>query len=157
MKRLFSSSLLSAIKVVSFAYLRLLIFLPAILIPACDSSSPVFLMMNHCIRIVVVFFLTWISPLLGSGSLQENNWFTSGSHILSNCSLHIDWMTKCHGIVVKKMWWEPWGQNDCSLGWLRQILLNESMWAACQMKIRLSSDWEDGKKVFETKGPMAWE
>ena len=39
MKRLFSSSLLSATKVVSFAYLRLLIFLPAVLIPACDSSS----------------------------------------------------------------------------------------------------------------------
>ena len=38
-KRLFSSSLLSAIKVVSSAYLRLLIFLPAILIPACDSST----------------------------------------------------------------------------------------------------------------------
>ena len=41
-KRLFSSSLLSAIRVVSSAYLRLLIFLPAILIPACASSSPVF-------------------------------------------------------------------------------------------------------------------
>ena len=40
-KRLFSSSL-SAIRVVSPAYLRLLIFLPAILIPACDSSSPTF-------------------------------------------------------------------------------------------------------------------
>ena len=34
------SSLLSAIMVVSSAYLRLLIFLPAILIPACTSSSP---------------------------------------------------------------------------------------------------------------------
>ena len=41
-KRLFSSSSLSAIRVVSSAYLRLLIFLPAILIPACVSSSPVF-------------------------------------------------------------------------------------------------------------------
>ena len=38
-KRLFSSSSLSAIRVVSSAYLRLLLFLPAILIPACDSSS----------------------------------------------------------------------------------------------------------------------
>ena len=38
-KRLFSSSSLSAM-VVSSAYLRLLIFLPAILIPACVSSSP---------------------------------------------------------------------------------------------------------------------
>ena len=43
-KRLFSSSSLS-IRVVSSAYLRLLIFLPAILIPACASSSPAFLMM----------------------------------------------------------------------------------------------------------------
>ena len=38
-KRLFSSSSLSAIRVVSSAYLRLLIFLPAILIPACATSS----------------------------------------------------------------------------------------------------------------------
>ena len=43
-KRLFSSSL-SAITVVSSAYLRLLIFLPTILIPDCASSSPAFLMM----------------------------------------------------------------------------------------------------------------
>ena len=40
-KRLFSSSL-SAIRVVSSAYLRLLIFLPAILIPACASFSLAF-------------------------------------------------------------------------------------------------------------------
>ena len=41
-KRLLSSSSLSAIKVVSSAYLRSLIFLLAILVPACDSSSPAF-------------------------------------------------------------------------------------------------------------------
>ena len=40
--RLFSSSLLSAIRVVSSVYLRLLIFLPEILILACASSSPAF-------------------------------------------------------------------------------------------------------------------
>ena len=44
-KRLFSSSSLSAIRVVSSVYLRLLIFLLEILIPACASSSPAFLMM----------------------------------------------------------------------------------------------------------------
>ena len=44
-KRVFSSSSLSAIKVVSSAYQRLLIFLPTILIPACESSSPAFHMM----------------------------------------------------------------------------------------------------------------
>ena len=41
-KRLFSSSSLSASRVVSSAYLRLLIFLLAILIPACASSSLAF-------------------------------------------------------------------------------------------------------------------
>ena len=44
-KRLFSSSLLSAIRVASSAYLRLLIFLPAILIPACASFSLAFHLM----------------------------------------------------------------------------------------------------------------
>ena len=44
-KRLFSYSSLSAVRVVSSAYLRLLIFLPAILISAYASSSPAFRMM----------------------------------------------------------------------------------------------------------------
>ena len=44
-KRLFGSSSLSAIIMVSSVYLRLLIFLPAISIPACASSSPAFRMM----------------------------------------------------------------------------------------------------------------
>ena len=43
-KRLFSYFSLSAIRVVPSAYLRLLIFLLAILIPACASFSPVFIM-----------------------------------------------------------------------------------------------------------------
>ena len=50
-KRLFSSSSLSAIKVVLSAYLRLLIFLLAILIPAYASSSPVFLMMYSAYKL----------------------------------------------------------------------------------------------------------
>ena len=49
-KRLFSSSL-SAIRVVSSAYLRLLIFLLAILIPACASSSLAFLMMYSAYKL----------------------------------------------------------------------------------------------------------
>ena len=50
-KRLFSSSLLSAIRVVSSAYLRLLIFLLAILIPACASSSLAFCMMYSACKL----------------------------------------------------------------------------------------------------------
>ena len=41
-RRPFSSSLLSAIRILSSACLKLLIFLPAILIPACASSSLAF-------------------------------------------------------------------------------------------------------------------
>ena len=50
-KRFFSSSSLSATKVVSSAYLRLLIFLPAILIPACASSSLAFHMMYSACKL----------------------------------------------------------------------------------------------------------
>ena len=50
-KRLFSSSSLFAIRVVSSAYLRLLIFLPAILISGCASSSPAFLMMYSAYKL----------------------------------------------------------------------------------------------------------
>ena len=44
-KKYSSSSSLSAIRVLSTAYLRLLIFLLAVLIPVCASSSPAFRMM----------------------------------------------------------------------------------------------------------------
>ena len=50
-KRLFSSYSLSAIRVVSSAYLRLLILLLAILIPVCASSSPVLLMMYSAYKL----------------------------------------------------------------------------------------------------------
>ena len=50
-KRLFSSSSLSAIRVMSSAYLRLLIFLPAILNPACASSSLAFHMMYSAYKL----------------------------------------------------------------------------------------------------------
>ena len=50
-KRFFSSSLLSAFKVVLSAYLRLLIFLPEILVLACASSCPTFLMMYSAYKL----------------------------------------------------------------------------------------------------------
>ena len=49
--RFFSSSSLSAIRVVSSTYLRLLIFLPAILVPAYASSILVFLMMYSAYKL----------------------------------------------------------------------------------------------------------
>ena len=50
-KRLFSSSLLSAIRVVSSTYLRLLIFLPEILIPACVLSNLAFHMIYSAYKL----------------------------------------------------------------------------------------------------------
>ena len=50
-KRLFSSFSLSAIRVVSTVYLRLLIFLPAILISACASSSLAFRLMYSAYKL----------------------------------------------------------------------------------------------------------
>ena len=50
-KRLFRFYSLSAIRVVSSAYLRLLIFLPAILISACVSSSLAFYMMYSAFKL----------------------------------------------------------------------------------------------------------
>ena len=50
-KRLFSSSSHSAIRVVSPAYLRLFIFLPGALIPACESSSLTFSMIYSAYKL----------------------------------------------------------------------------------------------------------
>ena len=71
-KRLFSSSSLSAIRVVSSAYLRLLIFLLAILIPACVSSSPAFLMMYAAYNLnsrVTIYSLDVLLFLFGTSLL----------------------------------------------------------------------------------------
>ena len=50
-KRHSSSSSLSAIRVISFAYLRLLIFLLALLIPSCDLSSLAFCLMYSAYKL----------------------------------------------------------------------------------------------------------
>ena len=50
-RRFFSFSFLSAIRVVSSAYLRLLIFLPAILISASDLSRAAFLMIYSAYKL----------------------------------------------------------------------------------------------------------
>ena len=71
-KRLFSSSLLYAIRVVSSAYLRLLIFLPAILIPACASYSLAFCMMYSTYKLnkqVIIYIFDIFLFLFGTSLL----------------------------------------------------------------------------------------
>ena len=81
-KRLFSSSL-SAVRLVSSAYLRLLIFFPVILIPACASSSPAFHMMysvyklniqGNNIQLWCTPFPNWNQPVLPCPVLTGVSW-----------------------------------------------------------------------------------
>ena len=79
-KGLFSSSSLSAIKVVSSAYLRLLVFLLAILILACVSSSPAFLMMYSAYKLnkkgdnIYTPFLIWNPSVVPCPVLTVASW-----------------------------------------------------------------------------------
>ena len=63
-KRLFSSSSLSTLRVVFSAYLRLLIFLPAILTPGCASSNPSFHMMYSAYKLNIHgdHIQPWLTP-----------------------------------------------------------------------------------------------
>ena len=86
-KRLFSSSLLSAIRVVSSAYLRLLIFLPAVLIPACAFSSPEFLMMYS------THTLNKQGDNIQPQSFTRMKWLCF-NFLLCNLHFYISWLTK---------------------------------------------------------------
>ena len=70
-KKFFSYSSLSVIRVVSSAYLRLLIFLQTILIPACASSSPAFLIMYSAYKLntVTIYSLDILLFLFGTSLL----------------------------------------------------------------------------------------
>ena len=82
-QRLFSFSLLSAIRVVWSANLRLLIFQPTILIPACASCSPAFHMIysayklnkqGHNIQLWHTPFPIWNRPLVPGTVLTIAYW-----------------------------------------------------------------------------------
>ena len=82
-KRLFISSSLSALRVMSSVYLRWLIFLPAILIPASASSSPaIHMMYSACklnkqgdnIRPWPTPFLIWNQSVVPCPVLNVTSW-----------------------------------------------------------------------------------
>ena len=92
-KRLFSSSLLSAIRVVSSAYLRLLIFLLEILIRACASSNLAFLMIYFAFMLNKqgdymqpwhIPFHIWNQPLVSCPVLTETGNMVWYSHLFHN-------------------------------------------------------------------------
>ena len=83
-KRLFSSSSLSTVRVVSSAYPRLLIFLPAILIPAFASSRPAFCLMSSAYKLndqVTVYSFDLFLSQLGTNLLFHVKFYLS--HLLT--------------------------------------------------------------------------
>ena len=108
-KRLNSSSSLSAIKVVSCAYLRLLIFLPAILIPACASFS----LLSHIRYSAYINNLRYTddTTLMAESEEELNNLLMkmkeesssfSGSSAFSNSSLNI-WKFSVHVLLKSSL------------------------------------------------------
>ena len=88
-KRLFTSSSFSAVRVVSSAYLRLLIFLPALYIPACASSSPAFHMMYSALK------------LNKQGDNIQSWWNIS---YINYTSKNVKWKTKGNSIIYYMLW-----------------------------------------------------
>ena len=109
-KRLFSSYLLSAIRVVSSVYLRLLIFFLGVLIPACASSSLAFRMMHSAHRSNKQGdnIHTWHTPFPIWKGLSSQSYGFSSSHI---------WMQE---LYYKESWVR---RIDASELWCRRRLL----------------------------------
>ena len=84
-KRLFSSSSLSAIRVVASAYPRLLIFLPAILNPTCASSSPAFHMIYSAYMLSTRVTIYSLDVLLSQ--FGTTDWFQIGKGVCQGCIL----------------------------------------------------------------------
>ena len=84
-KRLFSSSSLSAIRVVSPAYLRSLIFLPAILIWACVPSSPAFHVMYSAYKLnrVTIYSLNILLSQLVNWLTCKNTFIIRGHYLFN--------------------------------------------------------------------------
>ena len=126
-KKLLSSSLLYAIRVVSSAYLRLLIFLLAILISACDSSSSVFCMMYFAYKLnrqsnnIQLYspFPIWNQPVVPCEVLTVTSRFTyrflkrqvrwSGIPISLRISHSLLWSTQ-------RTQHSQWSRSRCSSG-----------------------------------------
>ena len=116
-KRLFSSFSLSAISVVSSAYLRLLIFLLEILIPAWASSSPAFLMMYSAYKLNKQGDNIYSLDVLLS-QLETSLFFHIHYYVWNR------WLMRTHSIAVEKKmathsnilaWRIPWTEKPGGL------------------------------------------
>ena len=114
-KRLFSSSL-SAISVVSSAYLKLLIFLPAMLIPACASSNPAFLLMYSAAAAKSLqSCLTLCDPIDSSPPGSPRPWDSPGKNTGVGCHFLLQCMKVKSESEVAQSCPTLRDRTDCSL------------------------------------------
>ena len=140
-KRLFSSSLLSAIKVVSSAYLRLLILLLAILIPACASSSLIFHMMYSAYK-------------LDKQSDNKQPWYTPfpiWNQFIVPCLVLTVASWPAYRFLSRQVWWFHLLKNFpvcCELH-SQRVLCNQWSRSRCFSGILLLFQWSKGCWQFD--------
>ena len=171
MKRLFSSSSLSAIRVISSAYLKLLIFLPVILIPVCASFSPAFHMTYSAYKLNKQggSIQTWHTPfpiwnqsvvscpVLAVGFLtciqisQEEGKVVWYSHLFKNFPQFVVIHTAKDFSVVNEaevdVFW-----NSLSFSVIQQML---AIWTPVPLSF-LNPAWTSGSSQFTYCWSLAW-
>jgi len=170
-KRLFSSSSLSAIRVVSSAYLRLLIFLPEILIPACASSSSEFHMMYSACKlnkqgdnIQLTYSFPNLEPVHCSMSnsnccfltciqiSQEAGQVTWYSHLLKNVRRFVVIHTVKGFGIVNKAEIDVFFWNFLALSMIQWML---AIWSLLPVPF-LNPTWTSGGSRFMYCWSLAW-
>ena len=162
-KRLFSSSSFSVIRVVPSAYLRLLIFLLATLIPAYASSSPAFLMMySACklnkqgdnIQLWRTPCLIWNQSVVPCPVLTVASWLPIGFSRGRSCGLVFPSLSEFSTVYYdphsQRLWHSQQSRNRCffwnSLAFLmiQQML---AIWPLIPLPF-LKPAWTSGSSWF---------
>ena len=124
-KSLFSS-LLSAIRVVSSAYLKLLVLLPTILIPAHASSSPTFCMIYSAYKLNKqgdniqpwhIPFPIWNQSVVLCPVLTVTSWpayrFLRRQVRWSGILIFEEFSTFCCDLHSQRLWHSQWSRSRC--------------------------------------------
>ena len=158
-KRLFSSSWLSLITVVSSAYVRLLIFLLAILIPAYASSSPIFHMMYSAYKLKEVLNLEPVCCSTSSSNYcfltciqvsQEAGQVVWYSHLLKNFPQFVV-------IHTVSFWCSQWSRSRCFSGTLFLFLWSNRFCNLISAYLSfLNPAWTSGISWFTYCWSLAW-
>ena len=171
-KKLVSSSLLSAIRVVSSAYLRLLIFLLAILIPVCASFSPAFWMMQSAYKLnkqwqctvlmYTVPFPVWNQSVVPCPVLTVATWtacISQGagkvvwySHLLKNFPHFIVIYTVKSFGIVNKAEVDVFLGLSCFFSMIQRML---ALWSLVLLPF-LNPAWTSGSSQFTYCWSLAW-